>query len=286
MVAARASGATHVVFVQHANTQPSSESQPTAEPHGASSAISGLAPSASLSDLAAASSERSESFASKEPRGLAGSKTMPVIHVNGARGGPTDLNMTIRGHAQCANARHDWFHRLPVRNMFLTSPSTEVINTAHALAGQADPLLAEPPKPPVLVPCKTLLPADGKSVCGTLFAQKGKPLGVRQTKLRIMLDAEGGETAFGQYAEAACRELTDVYRQAMEAGQVEKNRTYISAFGHPVFIHTIAYAVAAAGGMKPQELDAILDLEVDDAEAILVPLYGLGKGAAHFKRAI
>ena len=133
-----------------------------------------------------------------------------------------------------------------------------------------------------LTPCETLLPREPGSACGELFAQKGL------APLRAYLDTEGGERAFGTYAESVCEELAERMRGLADAAESTGSRrerdTYVGCFGQPVYLHSLAYAVAAAAGMRPAELDAMMDVELGEAEALLVPLYGLGKPVVHLKR--
>ena len=71
---------------------------------------------------------------------------------------------------------------------------------------------------------------------------------------------------------------------AESAGSRRERDTYVGCFRQPVYLHSLAYAVAAAAGMRPAELDAMMDVELGEAEALLVPLYGLGKPVVHLKR--
>ena len=106
--------------------------------------------------------------------------------------------------------------------------------------------------------------------------------------LQALLDAEGGETAFGLYAEATCEELAVKFRAELEKpkpdGQAFEKETYISCFGHTGFLNAIAYAVATAAGMEADALDKLLEIDLGEAEGILVPLYAKGKAAIHLKR--
>ena len=42
--------------------------------------------------------------------------------------------------------------------------------------------------------------------------------------------------------------------------------------------------MGTAAGIKADELDAMLNITLGEAEGILVPLYGIGKAAIHLKR--
>ena len=137
---------------------------------------------------------------------------------------------------------------------------------------------------------EALSPSSPASSCGALVEQK-----MGKAPLRALLDSDGGEHSFGLFAEAACAELTshlrasidDAHRAAGSHTGVSPRRekgTYITLFGHGPYLQSVGYAVAIAAGMRPVELDALLDIELGDAEGVLVPLYGLGKPAIHLKR--
>ena len=65
---------------------------------------------------------------------------------------------------------------------------------------------------------------------------------------------------------------------------VDKKRGYLACFGHPLFLHAVAHAVAIAAGMRARELDtSILDLHLGESEGLLVPLYAQGKSALLLK---
>ena len=123
--------------------------------------------------------------------------------------------------------------------------------------------------------CERLHPHGQSAAAEELFQQKG------EGPLRLLLDAEGGESAFGLYNEAACAELTQKFR-AIEDGR-EKD-TYVAVFGHAGFLHSVAYSVATAAGIDAEALERLLDIELGEAEGVLVPLYGAGKSAIHLKR--
>ena len=77
--------------------------------------------------------------------------------------------------------------------------------------------------------------------------------------------------AFGTYAEHVCAELDAKYRAS--GGGREKG-TYMAAFGHAVFLNMAAYAVAVAASASAEALEHLLDIDLGEAEGILVPLYG------------
>ena len=235
VIAGRAAGATHVLFVQHAHTT--------------------------------------------APQALVTGGSPP------AEGGD-EVKLTNRGTAQCMVARDEWFGRLPVRRALLTSPEMCTKETALHMAGigeLVDEGVAASGGDPLLV-CPTLGRQDPHSICGELERQKG------QAPLHEVLDAEGGETAFGLYAEACAKELTNKLRDSIEAGKAEsgglarEKETYISVFGHQTYLHATAYAVGTAAGIKAEALDDLLNINLGEAEGILVPLYGIGKAAIHLKR--
>ena len=226
VIAARAAGATHALFVQHAHVDPAA----TATPTGAGASAAGRA-----------------------------------------------VALTNRGSAQCMVARDEWFGRLPVRRMLLTSPALCVRETALHMSGQAHLLEGGVPSDAApLLTIESLHPGSGGHAVAEEIGQQ--KLGL---PLRELLDAEGGETAFGLYAEAACEEITAKFRAIDDKSE---RATYVAAFGHPGFVTSVAYAVATAAGVDGAALDTMLDLDLDDSDGILVPLYGDGKQPLHLKR--
>ena len=117
--------------------------------------------------------------------------------------------LTNQGTAQCMVAREEWFGRLPVRQVILSSPAKRATETAMYISGRSIPGHEDNNETP-LVLCEMLHPSihgeTGAASCEELFAQKGF------APLRSYLDAEIGEQAFGVYAEAACSELTAQFR--------------------------------------------------------------------------
>jgi len=185
--------------------------------------------------------------------------------------------LTNQGTAQCMVAREEWFGRLPVRQVILSSPAKRATETAMHMAGRSIPGHEDNNETP-LVLCEMLHPSihgeTGAASCEELFAQKGF------APLRSYLDAEMGEQAFGVYAEAACSELTAQFRAH---GKGREKATYVSIFGQAVFINAIAHAVACAAGARNETLDPVLEIDLGEAEGILVPLYG-GPPIQHLKR--
>lgn len=105
--------------------------------------------------------------------------------------------------------------------------------------------------------------------------------------LRTLIDAEGGETAFGLYAEACCRDLTAALRGQSEKAKADGERepnTYIGIFGHNGFAQSVAYAVATAAGVSEESVDEMIGVELGEGEGLLVPLYGHNRKVIHLKR--
>jgi len=181
---------------------------------------------------------------------------------------------------QCSVARDEWFGRLPIKRTMLASPAARARESAMHMSGQPELASSEATQPLVVV--DKLHPICVSDKCEEIYAQKG------ETPLRTLLDADGGETAFGLYAEAACEELTAKFRNETEkaaaAAGPRERETYIAVFGHRSFLNSLAYAVATAAGVHFGALDEMLDMSVGEAEGILVPLYGDGKKAIHLKR--
>merc|ERR1711924_372515 len=79
-----------------------------------------------------------------------------------------------------------------------------------------------------------------------------------------------------------CEELAAKFRADVEKHMADGHRepnTYIGVSGHAGFLNAVAHAIATASGMEPDSLDRLLDIELGEAEGILVPLYGKGKSA-------
>jgi hypothetical protein len=221
--------------------------------------------------------------------------------------GDLERRLSNQGTAQCMVSNHEWFGQLPVRKLILTSPALYASETAQHMSGRSGPGNSEgveegqsmlvvdqlypyaraPAQCPLSSPiCSALLDADmqapgrpprryGKHAEATeLFLQKGF------TPLRAMLDAEGGETAFGMYAEQACKEL---YTKFRSHGKGVEKATYTCIFGQAPFVNAIAHAVACAAGAPTEWLEEMLNYDLREAEAILVPLFG-GPMVQHLKR--
>lgn len=229
LVALQATGATHALFVRHANAAP----------------------------LAAESPPLSELSTDAEKKAHAEWKRDDVSRP-----------LTNRGQAQCMVARDEWFGRLPVRRVLIASPAQRATETATHMAGKVESAAngeGETDRPIVMV--ERMHPAGQQAECEQLFAQKG------YGPLRTFLDAAGGETAFSLYAESVCAELTTQFR-TNAGGRDKSGGTYLSLFGHAVFLNAVAYALAVAAGAAADGLDAMLDFDLGEAEGLLVPLFG------------
>jgi len=65
--------------------------------------------------------------------------------------------------------------------------------------------------------------------------------------------------------------------------QSPRGGTYIPIVGDAVFLTAVAHAVASAAGAPATTLERLLDFNLGEAEAILVPLFG-GPSVQHLKR--
>jgi len=109
-----------------------------------------------------------------------------------------DPGLGSQGTAQCMVSRTTWFERLPVRKVFLASPLQRSLQTVgHLVGAEASPSVVEVP---------SLDPRGAHSTCTQLFAARGP------SPLRGYLQAEGGEAAYGAYAEKVCAEMTAAFR--------------------------------------------------------------------------
>jgi hypothetical protein len=221
--------------------------------------------------------------------------------------------LTHRGTAQCMAVRRGWFARMPIRPMLLTSPARCARETALHVAGRLDEASAladesspagrrggraartlhmdgvTPEKAPPLCVCETLSPAAPPAACAELVRQKAQQrepgADAIAPPLRTLLNADGGEAAFGNYAANACAEIAaELRRVTPPPGAKRPKETYVSIFGHAGYVHAIGHAIAAASGMEASHLDAMIDLDLRDVDGLLVPLYGAGKTAIHLKR--
>ena len=116
-----------------------------------------------------------------------------------------ERRLTNQGAAQCMVARDEWFGRLPVCDVLMASPSACVKQTAMQMAGRVSSSGVEDTSKP-LVLIDSLHPHGVEPTAEELFAKKGF------LPLIDYLEAEGGETAFGTYAEAVCCELAAKFR--------------------------------------------------------------------------
>ena len=240
VIASRAAGATHALFVAHGHTE---AGPPVAFATGDPSQV----------DLAQVAEEK-------------------AVDMN--------LSLTDRGSAQCMVARDEWFGRLPVRKSILSSPAKRCTETALHMLGQPQLRGAPADEQPTLL-VEKLHPIGQSVMCEELVRQRGCG------PLRTLLDAEGGETAFGLYAETTCEEIAAKFREENEKPTADGQReraTYVSLVGHAGFLNAVAYAVSTAAGIEGDSLEATLDIDLGEAEGILVPLYGKGKSVIHLKR--
>jgi broad specificity phosphatase PhoE len=234
-----------------------------------------------------------------------------------------DPGLSPQGSAQCMMARASWLARLPMRKVLFSAPASCSQETARSLAAETDAAgagssstasVGEPRM--CLVP--QLAPYGDTPTCECLVAER------EASGLRAFLDADGGEAAFGAYAERACKELAIQFRRSGRLAQRRpgsaravvdqaaitvramanlgvrgllsprltsratrtparvapklltspRGGTYIPVFGHAVFISAVAHAVACAAGSPEHSIEALLDMHVGEAEAVLVPLYG------------
>ena len=353
VVAARAAGATHALFVQPAHTIPPDTSSTSEVPPANAPATLPIAPPTKvhgpppadvpnrrpnsggpLKPLAvrdmnprAASANVSRSI-SKES--LHVSNSTPALQIQDPAGlpppvpvstqdalmasEPQELTLSHRGTAQCMLARLEWFGRLPVRKMILTSPAICAKQTALHVSGRLDEaeklktegsgggevaaeLEADSTASASPLQIIEKLAPEPLSTCAELVAQKThyemgeEGLYPTPLSLETLLDTEGGEPAFGFYAESACKALTEALRGAARStgqklsGSKREKGTYVSVFGHAGCNHAIAHAVAAAADMKPSDMDSMISLELGDVEGVLVPLYAMKtKPAIHLKR--
>jgi len=261
-----------------------------------------------------------------------------------------DPGLNTTGEAQCFGAK-TYFGRLPIRkSCYLTSPSLSCRQTAVHIAELEDVSAgydrdrcgSEPHAELMMV--NRLHPAGVEPQCDELVRLKGNG------PLRSFLAADGGEDAFGRYAELACESLLAVVRRDVkEKGssietrplsarvrpgsaarsvmrmaqhgarslersfqaslssrgraparvmppnsprgppfppvsprgtacpallQSPRNGQYVAMFGERVYLSAIAHALGCAAGAPLPVLDAMLDINLDEAEGILVPLYG------------
>lgn len=252
-VSARAAGATHVLFVTHGNCLGS-------------------------------------------PNGR-GSVSMPPIAtgegsmLDAAKANDLERALTDRGSAQCAIARDEWFGRLPMRKTMLSCPTERARSTAMHISGNGELAGSAPSAQPLLV-IERLHPSGASE--GPTFDKAVELVSSAGQRgeghcLRELLDADGGESAFGLYAEATCEELARKFRAENEKPSLDGHReraTYISVFGDSAYLAAVAHAVGTAAGIDATALEEMLDIKLGEAEGVLVPLYGEGKMAIHLRRPV
>lgn len=194
-------------------------------------------------------------------------------------GAASDLSrsLTNRGSAQCMVARDEWYGRLPMRPTLLTSPALRAKQTASHFAGQVEMATDDASLGAAVRVITRLHPSTEPRFAKVdeLVRQKGN------APLISLQDSEGGETAFGGYAEAVCEQMASEFRASKVTGE---KATYVGVFGQPVTLNAVAYAVATAAGCSVEALDAVARIDLGEAEGILVPLYGMGKEPIHLAR--
>jgi len=183
-----------------------------------------------------------------------------------------EKQLTNQGTAQCMVSRDEWFGRLPVREVILASPAKCCQQTALNMAGRINAAGDEDQSVAPLLVIDALNPSGR---CEELFGQRG------YGPLRGYLDDDGGETCFGRFAEATCEVLCKEFRA--KAKLPKEKATYIAVFGQAVYINALAHALACATGVGADLLEPILDINLREAEALNVPLYG-GPPVQHLER--
>ena len=358
----RGSGATHLMLVSQANDKDCKRVKLTDNPAAAAAAEERLrAEIAAAAAVAAAAAAADPSLAAAMNVGPALSAT---------------------GEAQCVGAKNAFFDKLPVRKTcYLSSPSLAARQTIIHMAvleDLTDPnLVCGAANHPEIIPVEKLRAAGVEPICdGLVFKKDGRG------PLREYLNMEGGEDAFGRYAERVCGALMETVRSEQKAkggsetraetrplsarvrpqsaarsvarmathgarslmsvtqmasfnsrvrgpprvlppplspraasGLVEANGAvaypqgpfppvsprgmaaprllltprggqYVAIFGERVYVNAIAHALGCAAGAPPEVLEAMLNIDLAEAEAILVPLYGGVHGSAiqHLRR--
>lgn len=111
---------------------------------------------------------------------------------------------------------------------------------------------------------ESLHPAGMSAVCEDLFDNLG------YGPLRKFFDAEDGQDAFLEYAHKVCRELSAKVGGPAFAGAAEGDT--IGIFGHAVFLNAVAYAIADT--LSLPDKDDILDVDLGEAEGLLIDIRG------------
>ena len=146
--------------------------------------------------------------------------------------------LTNRGQAQCVAARAAWFSKCPVRPTVVCRCAGRAHTATVAAHGpkKAGPhTLMHSARNPTRLP-HARNPCDRH--VGAPAHATPPPCASQQ-----YLDTEGGETAFGRYAQAVSGELAIKFRLSPLMGETG---TYIAVFGHAVWLNAIAYAIATA----------------------------------------
>jgi len=254
------------------------------------------------------------------------------------------------------------------KTCYISAPSLRTRQTCIHITGLEDVSAADAvvgmQEHPEMLLVNQLHPTGVDHTCDALVAQHGF-----DQPLRALLAAEGGEDAFGRYAEVACMALVAAVRSDAKARgasvevrpgsarvrpgsatqsvlrmaqrgarslhatlsprmrpgmrpsprilppatrqpaapvslggpypplsprltaspqllQSPRGGQYVAIFGSRIFLNAIAHAIGCAAGAPLAVLDAMLDIQLEEAEAILVPLFGGVHATAiqHLKR--
>lgn len=174
--------------------------------------------------------------------------------------------LTAKGHSQCAAAHDAWFRHMPFRHMLLTSPARRAAETAQLCAAQVETAASPAATLPLLM-IESLHPAGQEEAAETLFETRG------YGPLRGFYEADdfGGASCFRSYVDRVCLELRERFEQLQPGPE-----GHVGLFGHAVFLNAVAHAIASAAGCPADSLDLILDMDLGEAQAIVVPLRGSG----------
>lgn len=121
--------------------------------------------------------------------------------------------------------------------------------------------------------CGSLHPADIAPACEALFDKHG------YAPLAKFYAMEGGKEAYAEYGEIVCKELVQV------VDRVKHNQgDTITVFGHAVFLNAIAMQLLLACGGSAEEVQKCTDVDLGEAEGLLVSLGsgGAGAGVTHY----
>jgi len=194
--------------------------------------------------------------------------------------------LTDKGKQQAKAARESWFNNDVVyknNKCLVTSGARRAAETLQLFGEQvkemkkggffaslgctsADTVAFEV----VMEMCGSLHPAGIAPKCEELFDKHGyAPL----TKFYAM---EGGKEAYAEYGEIVCKEMTGVVNKVKHnAGNT------ITFFGHAVFLNAIAMQVLTAWGGDATQVAALTDLDLGEAEGILLERGASGATVKH-----